>query len=89
MYAIAEHLPVEFHLSQSEIEKHIQTWEANANGQEREKQYPHLNAPTVELKNRFKNIIAANLNLIIQQPATRNYWAVMKNQTGSNNNSLG
>jgi hypothetical protein len=60
MYAIAEHLPVEFHLSQSEIEKAYSNLGSKMpTAKEREKQYPHLNAPTVELKNRFKNIIAA------------------------------
>lgn len=60
MYAIAEHLPGEFQISQSEVDKaysNLGSQMPTAN--DREKQFPHLNAPLVELKNRFKNAIAA------------------------------
>jgi alkylated DNA nucleotide flippase Atl1 len=56
-FAIAKHLPDAFNVSQPEVNK-IYTNEdrGSPTASERERQFPHLSAPTVELKNRFKKV---------------------------------
>jgi len=58
-FAIAKHLPSAFNVSQSEINQvYADKDRGSPTASEREKQFPHLSAPTVELKNRFKKAVA-------------------------------
>lgn len=58
-FAIAKHLPDAFNVSQSEVNKiYTNNDRGSPTANEREQQFPHLNAPTVELNNRFKKVAA-------------------------------
>jgi hypothetical protein len=57
--AISKHLPDAFHVSQSQVNKmYSSEVRGSPTANEREQQFPQLNAPTVELKSRFKKVIA-------------------------------
>jgi hypothetical protein len=58
-FAIANHLPSAFNVSQSEINQAYADKDlGGSTASEREKLFPHLSAPTVELKSRFKKAVA-------------------------------
>ena len=58
-YAITKHLPDSFQIYQSEVNKiYTNNDRGSPTASEREQQFPHLNAPTVELKKRFKKVAA-------------------------------
>jgi hypothetical protein len=63
-FAIAKHLPGAFHVSQSEVNKiYAHNERGSPTASERENQFPQLNAPTVELKNRFKKAVPGESEL--------------------------
>jgi hypothetical protein len=63
-YAIAKHLPDAFRVSQSKINRvYSNNDRGSPTAREREEQFPHLNAPTIELANRFKKADTAKSNL--------------------------
>ena len=58
-FAIAKHLPSAFNVSQSKVNQvYADKDRGSPTASEREKQFPHLTAPTVELKDRFKKAVA-------------------------------
>ncbi len=68
-YAISKHLPDAFQVSQSEVNKIYSSVDRGSlTCSEREKLFPHLNAPTVELKSRFKKAAAAKSELDCSTP---------------------